>query len=55
MKTELKSSLKVQCLVNTVDESELPSQAVTISACHQRNTWSYDIIILIKDYVFSVD
>ena len=32
MKTEINGHLKVQCLVNMVDESELPSQAVTVFA-----------------------
>ena len=32
MKTELNGSLKVECLVNTVDKWELPSYAVTVLA-----------------------
>ena len=32
MKTEINGNPKVQCLVNLVDESELPSQAVTVFA-----------------------
>ena len=32
VKTEINGNPKVQCLVNTVDESELPSQALTVFA-----------------------
>ena len=40
----------MQCLVNVVDESELPSQTVAVFPGHQRNLWS--CIVLRKDYVF---
>ena len=40
----------MQCLVNMVDESELPSQTVAVFPGHQRNLWS--CIVLRKDYVF---
>ena len=32
MKSVINGYMKVQCLVNTADESELPSQAVTVFA-----------------------
>ena len=36
MKTKISENLKVQCLVTVVDESELPSQAVTVFACSSK-------------------
>ena len=43
----------MQCLVNTVDESELPIQAITVLPGHQGNT--RPCIILMEDDAFSVD
>ena len=43
----------MQCLVNMVDESELPSQAEQLLSGHQRNMWS--CVILVEDNVFSLD
>ena len=42
-----------QCLLNTVDESELPGQAVTALPGHKRNM--QPCLILMEDYEFSVD
>ena len=54
VKTEINGSPKVQCLVNTGDQSELPSQSVTVLLPgHQRNMQS--CAILMGDYAFSVD
>ena len=36
IKTEINGNLKVQVLLNTMNESELPSQAVTVLPGHQR-------------------
>ena len=43
----------MQCLVNMVDESELPSQDVTVLPGHQRNVWS--CVIPMGSYAFSID
>ena len=40
VKAKINGILKVQYLVNMADESELPSQAVTVLPGHQRNMWS---------------
>ena len=40
----------MQCLVNMADESELPSQAITVLLGHQRIMQS--CVILIEDYTF---
>ena len=52
-RTEIHRNLQVQCIVNTVDESELPSQPITVFAWSSKNMQS--CIILVEDYVFSVD
>ena len=44
---------KVDCLVDTADESKLPSQAVTVFPGHQRNKQSCGT--LMEDNAFSVD
>ena len=52
VKAKINGILKVQYLVNMADESELPSQAVTVFAWPS-NTWFCSI--LMEDYAFSVD
>ena len=44
--------LKVQCFVNTADESELPNQDVTVFTWSSKNAFC---VILMEDYAFSVD
>ena len=39
--------------MNIIDDSELPSQALIVFVCHQRNIESCNI--LMGDYAFSVD
>ena len=48
-----KLTSEVVCLVDTADESELPSQAVTFLPGHQKNMCA--CIILMEDYAFSID
>ena len=45
--------MKVQSLVNTMGESELPSQAVTVFAWSSKEHMI--CVILMEDYAFSVD
>ena len=53
VKTKINGNPKLQCLVNMVDESELPSQAVTVIAWSSWNMQS--CVILMEVYGFSVD
>ena len=53
VKTKINGNPKVQCLVNTADQSERLSQAVTVFAWSSKK--HVVLLILVEDAVFSID